>query len=118
MGGWSTPEIAIETINQLCDHCQIYFAEQPVPPAIPRQWQRCDACVCADHCDEVFTRWKTQKVLARAERPTCFRFYVGRLAASVLRARSQNSLNPPGIKCTIGSNLELGVGSAAMIHLL
>jgi muconate cycloisomerase len=56
------------------------------------------------------------KMLARAEAADVFSIYVGK-AGGIGPARAiAEFAHSAGIKCTIGSNLELGVGSAAMIH--
>jgi L-alanine-DL-glutamate epimerase-like enolase superfamily enzyme len=117
-GGWPTPEIAIETINQLCDDCQIYFAEQPVPPGNPATMaevrRNISVPVVAD--ESVYTL-DDAKILARAEAADVFSIYVGK-AGGIGPARAiAEFARSVDIKCTIGSNLELGVGSAAMIHL-
>jgi L-alanine-DL-glutamate epimerase-like enolase superfamily enzyme len=117
-GGWPRPEIAIETINQLCDECQIYFAEQPVPagnPAAMAEVRRnISVPVIAD--ESVYTL-DDAKALARAEAADVFSLYIGK-AGGIGPARAiAEFAESVGIKCTIGSNLELGVGSAAMIHL-
>jgi L-alanine-DL-glutamate epimerase-like enolase superfamily enzyme len=117
-GGWPTPEIAIETINQLCDHCQIYFAEQPVPPGNPATMAEVRRNVSVPIiADESVYTLDDAKILARAEAADVFSIYVGK-AGGIGPARAiAEFAQSVGIKCTIGSNLELGVGSAAMIHL-
>ena len=47
----------------------------------------------------------------------CFRSTSAKPAASARPEQIAEFAQSVGIKCTIGSNLELGVGSAAMIHL-
>ena len=117
-GGWPTPEIAIDTINQLCEHCQIYFAEQPVPPGIPATMaevrRNISVPVIAD--ESVYTL-DDAKILARAEAADVFSIYVGKAGGIGPALAIAEFAESVGIKCTIGSNLELGVGSAAMIHL-
>ena len=117
-GGWPTPEIAIETINQLCDLCQIYFAEQPVPPGNPATMAEVRRNVSVPIiADESVYTLDDAKILARAEAADVFSIYVGK-AGGIGPARAiAEFAQSVGIKCTIGSNLELGVGSAAMIHL-
>jgi L-alanine-DL-glutamate epimerase-like enolase superfamily enzyme len=117
-GGWPSPTIAIETINQLCNHCQIYFAEQPVPPGNPATMaevrRNISVPIIAD--ESVYTL-DDAKMLARAEAADVFSIYVGK-AGGIGPARAiAEFAHSVGINCTIGSNLELGVGSAAMIHL-
>ncbi|HEX3599054.1 MAG TPA: enolase C-terminal domain-like protein [Lacipirellulaceae bacterium] len=117
-GGWPTPRIAIETINRLCDECDIYFAEQPVPAgdhdALAEVRRNVRVPIIAD--ESIYTL-ADGRMLARAEAADVFSIYVGK-AGGIGSARAiAEFANSVGIKCTIGSNLELGVGSAAMIHL-
>lgn len=117
-GGWSAPDVAIATINRLCDACQIYFAEQPVaagnPAAMAEVRRHVPVPIIAD--ESVYTL-DDAKTLARAEAADVFSIYVGK-AGGIGPARAiADFAHSAGIKCTIGSNLELGVGSAAMIHL-
>jgi muconate cycloisomerase len=116
-GGWPTPHIAIETIHRLCDECYIYFAEQPLPPgdhnALAEVRRNVPVPIIAD--ESVYTL-DDAKMLARAHAADVFSIYIGKAGgigpAHEIAAFAQSV----GIKCTIGSNLELGVGSAAMIH--
>jgi muconate cycloisomerase len=67
--------------------------------------------------DESVYTLEDAKTLARAEAADVFSIYVGK-AGGIGPARAiAEFAESAGIKCTIGSNLELGVGSAAMIHL-
>ncbi len=117
-GGWRAPGIAIETINQLCDQCQIYFAEQPVPagnPATMAEVRRnVPVPIIAD--ESVYTL-DDAMILARAEAADVFSVYIGKSGGIGPARAIVEFAQSVGIKCTIGSNLELGVGSAAMIHL-
>jgi L-alanine-DL-glutamate epimerase-like enolase superfamily enzyme len=117
-GGWPTHDIAIETINQLYDNCQIYFAEQPVPPGNPATMAEVRRNVSVPIiADESVYTLDDANILARAEAADVFSIYVGK-AGGIGPARAiAEFAQSVGIKCTIGSNLELGVGSAAMIHL-
>jgi muconate cycloisomerase len=117
-GGWQTPQIAIETVSGLFDGCQIYFAEQPIKPGDPEAMREVrrniPVPVIAD--ESVYTLEDAQ-MLARAEAADVFSIYIGK-AAGIGPARAiAEFAHSAGIKCTIGSNLELGVGSAAMLHL-
>jgi muconate cycloisomerase len=117
-GGWSAPNVAIPTINRLCDECQIYFAEQPVPAGNPAAMAEVRRNVPVPIiADESVYSLDDAKTLARAEAADVFSIYVGK-AGGIGPARAiAEFAQSIGIKCTIGSNLELGVGSAAMIHL-
>jgi muconate cycloisomerase len=117
-GGWPTPQVAIETITRLFDECQIYFAEQPVKPGdadrLREVRRNIPVPLVAD--ESVYTLEDAQ-MLARAEAADVFSIYIGK-AGGIGPARAiAEFAHSAGIKCTIGSNLELGVGSAAMIHL-
>ena len=57
------------------------------------------------------------KMLARAEAADVFSIYIGKAGGIGPAREIAEFAQSAGIKCTIGSNLELGVGSAAMIHL-
>ena len=115
-GGW-TPDTAVEVIGRLYEH-QIYFAEQPVAPEeltrMNEVRRRIRVPVIAD--ESVYSL-QDAKALAALGAADVFSIYVGKaggigpardIAAFALAAR---------MKCTLGSNLELGVGSAAMTHL-
>lgn len=117
-GGWTTPRIAIETIRRLCDECDIYFAEQPVPAgdhgAMAEVRRNVQVPIIAD--ESVYTL-ADAKMLARAEAADVFSIYIGKAGGIEPAREIADFADSAGIKCTIGSNLELGVGSAAMIHL-
>jgi muconate cycloisomerase len=117
-GGWPTTQVAIDTIKRLFDECGIYFAEQPIKPgdhdALREVRQNIPVPLVAD--ESVYTLEDAQ-MLARAEAADVFSIYVGK-AGGIGPARAiADFAHSAGIKCTIGSNLELGVGSAGMIHL-
>jgi L-alanine-DL-glutamate epimerase-like enolase superfamily enzyme len=117
-GGWPTPQIAIETIHRLCDRSDIYFAEQPVPAgdhdAMAEVRRNVSVPIIAD--ESIFTL-DDAKMLARAEAADVFSIYIGK-AGGIAPAREIAAFaHSAGIKCTVGSNLELGIGTAAMIHL-
>jgi len=116
-GGWQTPQVAIETIKQLCDECDIYFAEQPIRAgdhsALADVRRNVPVPIIAD--ESIYTL-DDAKMLARAEAADVFSIYIGK-AGGIGPARDiAEFAQSAGIRCTIGSNLELGVGSAAMVH--
>lgn len=117
-GGWPTPQAAIETIGRLCDQCDIYFAEQPVPAgdhgALAEVRRNVPVPIIAD--ESVYTL-ADAKMLARAEAADVFSIYVGKSGGIGPAREIAEFARSAGLQCTIGSNLELGVGSAAMIHL-
>lgn len=115
-GGWS-PRMAIHTIRRLYDY-NIYFVEQPVAP-LDVAWmaevrRQTEIAVIAD--ESVYTL-QDAMALARAEAADVFSVYVGK-GGGIGPARKVAALaEAAGLTCTVGSNLELGVASAAMIHL-
>jgi L-alanine-DL-glutamate epimerase-like enolase superfamily enzyme len=117
-GGWRTPQIAIGCINRLCDECEIYFAEQPVPAGDPHALAEVRRHVPVPIiADESIYTLDDAKSLARAEAADVFSIYVGKAGGIGPARRIAEFAHAAGIQCTIGSNLEMGVGSAAMIHL-
>jgi L-alanine-DL-glutamate epimerase-like enolase superfamily enzyme len=117
-GGWATPKLAIDAIQRLCDQCDIVFAEQPLPPgdhdALAEVRRNVPVPIIAD--ESVYSL-EDAKMLARAQAVDVFSIYIGK-AGGIGPAREIAAFaHSVGINCTIGSNLELGVGSAAMIHL-
>jgi L-alanine-DL-glutamate epimerase-like enolase superfamily enzyme len=117
-GGWATPRVAIETIRWLYDACDIYFAEQPVPAgdhdAMAEVRRSVHVPIIAD---ESVYRLADAKMLARAGAADVFSIYIGKAGGIGPAREIAGYAESAGIRCTIGSNLELGVGSAAMIHV-
>jgi muconate cycloisomerase len=115
-GGW-TPEGAERTIERLYEQ-QIYFAEQPVPPEDVVQMaalrRRIRVPVVAD--ESLYTL-QDARTLALLEAADVFSIYVGKAGGLGPAKAIAEFARTAGLKCTIGSNLELGVGSAAMVHL-
>ncbi len=115
-GGWSVSD-AVRTIERLCEH-GIYFAEQPVAPE--------DVAHMADVrrqirvpvvADESIYTMQDALTLVRLGACDVFSVYVGKAGGIAPARRMAEFAKPAGIRCTVGSNLELGVGSAAMVHL-
>ena len=115
-GAWR-PSTAVHMIRRLCEY-GIYFAEQPVPPGNP-EWlasvrRHVEIPIIAD--ESVYTA-QDAMALARSGAADVLSVYVGK-AAGIGRARAIASIAEAcGLGCTIGSNLEMGIGSAAMLHL-
>jgi L-alanine-DL-glutamate epimerase-like enolase superfamily enzyme len=115
-GGW-TLEQSVATINRLYEF-GIYFAEQPVSPE--------DVALMADVrkrmripliADESIYTLQDAKTLACLGAADVFSIYVGKAGGIGPAKKIAEFAVSAGIKTTIGSNLELGVGSAAMVHL-
>ena len=115
-GGWAT-RIAIRTIRRL-EEFGIYFAEQPVP-ALDVTWladvrAHVDVPVMAD--ESVYTLQDAMAVV-RAGAADVLSVYIGK-GGGIGPARKVAAVaEAAGLTCTVGSNLEIGVASAAMIHL-
>src|SRR6266851_1032416 len=110
-GGWS-PRTAIKTIRRLVDDCGIYFAEQPVAPLDVRR--NVSVPVMAD--ESCYTL-QDAMALCRAEAADILSVYVGKGGGIGPARKIAAVAEAAGLTCTVGSNLELGVASAAMAHL-
>ena len=115
-GAWDV-STAIRLVNKLREF-DIYFVEQPVPPGDPN-WlaevrARVGIPVIAD--ESVYTAHDALSIL-RAGAADTLSIYVGK-AGGIGPARKIAAVAEAAMAgCTVGSNLEMGVGSAAMIHL-
>jgi muconate cycloisomerase len=67
--------------------------------------------------DESLYTLADARALVRAKACDVFSVYVGKAGGIGPAKQIADFAVTEGIKCTIGSNLELGVGSAAMLHL-
>ncbi len=115
-GGWS-PRTAVQTILRM-EEFGIFFAEQPVAPLDVRWMADVRSKVHVPiMADESVATPQDAVMLAREGAADVFSVYVqkggGLLAARKITAVAEAA----GLTCTVGSNLELGVASAAMIHL-
>jgi len=115
-GGWSA-DVAVTTIERLLEF-GIYFAEQPVPPEDVMQLVEVKKAIRVPLvADESVYSLQDAMTLARLNAADVFSIYVGK-AGGIIEAREIAAFaQSVGLKCTVGSNLELGVGSAAMVHL-
>jgi muconate cycloisomerase len=115
-GGWS-PEQAVKTIERLCAS-DIYFAEQPVPPEDVAMMATVRNSISVPLvADESIYTLQDAMTLARLGAADVFSIYVGKAGGIGPARKIAEFAASAGIKCTLGSNLELGVGSAAMVHL-
>jgi L-alanine-DL-glutamate epimerase-like enolase superfamily enzyme len=115
-GGWSTA-VAFDVIQRL-KTLGIYFVEQPVPPEeiafMATLRKQIGIPLVAD--ESIYTL-QDAMVLNQLQAADVFSIYIGK-AGGIGPAKAIADFGQKnGIKCTIGSNLELGVGSAAMVHL-
>ncbi len=115
-GGWTTAT-AVSTIERLYEY-GIYFVEQPVSPEDPAQLaevgRRIRLPVVAD--ESIYTL-QDARTLACLEAAQILSIYIGKAGGIGPAKAIAEFAAAAGLKCTLGSNLELGVGSAAMLHL-
>lgn len=112
-GGWSV-RTAIETIRKMTVESDIYFAEQPVAP-VDVQWlvdvrRNVSVPIMAD--ESCYTL-QDAMALTRAGAADILSIYVGK-GGGIGPARKMAAVaEAAGLSCTVGSNLELGIASAA-----
>jgi muconate cycloisomerase len=115
-GGWA-PEAALPTIERLYGH-NIYFVEQPLPPeeieAMVRLRRQLQVPLVAD--ESIYTLQDARQ-LVLMQAADLFSVYIGKAGGIGPARQIAEFAAAHGLKCTLGSNLELGVGSAAMAHL-
>lgn len=115
-GGWSA-DVAVKTIERLCEF-GIYFAEQPVSPEDVSEMAKVRGQIKIPViADESIYTLQDAKTLAQLGAADVFSIYVGKAGGIAPAKEVAEFAESKNLKCTIGSNLELGVGSAAMIHL-
>jgi L-alanine-DL-glutamate epimerase-like enolase superfamily enzyme len=107
----------VSMIRRLCEF-GIYFAEQPVPPGdvnrLTEVRRQVSIPILAD--ESVYSPADALAIV-RAEAADALSVYVGK-AGGIGSARKVSVIAEAAmLGCTIGSNLELGIGTAAMIHL-
>jgi L-alanine-DL-glutamate epimerase-like enolase superfamily enzyme len=116
-GGWSV-RAAIDTIRRMAADSHVYFAEQPVPP-VDVQWmadvrRNVPVPVMAD--ESCYTL-QDAMALTRAGAADILSVYVGKGGGIGPARKIAAVAEAAGLTCTVGSNLELGIASAAMAHL-
>ena len=96
----------------------IYFAEQPVPSGdvdwLASVRDQAGLPIVAD--ESVYTA-QDALALVRARAADVFSVYVGKSGGIGPARKIAAIAEAAGLACTIGSNLEMGIGSAAMLHL-
>lgn len=116
-GGWSV-RVAIQTIRRIVEQSNIFFAEQPVS-AVNLDWlaevrRNVTVPVMAD---ESCNTPQDAIAIVRQGAADILSAYVGK-GGGIGPARKVTAIaEAAGLTCTVGSNLELGVASAAMAHL-
>ncbi len=98
--------------------CDLLFAEQPVPPGDPAALAalRRDQAVPVMADESVFTpadAWQ----LAAHQAADVFSVYPGKHGGIAGTVEVAHFARAAGVACALGSNLELGVGTAAMLHV-
>ena len=115
-GAWDA-RTAIGMVNRLRDF-GIYFVEQPVPRG-DLNWMlevRLQAGIPVIADESVYTAQEALSIV-RANAADALSIYVGK-AAGIGPARKIAAIAEAAMfGCTVGSNLEMGIGSAAMIHV-
>lgn len=115
-GGWTVHD-AVWCLQEL-EPCAIAFAEQPVPAVQIETMAyiraRSKFPILADESVGSPRDALTAIGLQAAD---AISVYVGKSGGISNARRIMAVADSGGLRCTIGSNLELGVGSAAMIHL-
>ena len=115
-GGWS-PRAAVQTIPRLTEY-GVYFAEQPVSD-LDIAWladvrRQVDIPIMAD--ESVYSVQDAMAIV-RANAADVLSVYVGKGGGISAARKIAAVAEAAGLVCTVGSNLELGVANAAMIHL-
>jgi muconate cycloisomerase len=116
-GGWGDAPTAIAAVERL-KQFKIAFVEQPVWAGDPAEMAAVRRAIGMPIvADESLYTLADARELARAGACDVFSICVGKAGGiGPAKAIAEFAL-ANGIACTVGSNLELGVGSAAMIHL-
>lgn len=115
-GGW-TPWVALEAVHRLADY-DVFFIEQPVAPHDVNQLASVRARSAVPIlADESVNTVYDAMAIARAGAADAFSIYVGKGGGLGMARRIGQLAAAAGLACTVGSNLEMGVASAAMIHL-
>ena len=114
--GWDT-DTAIEMMAALDEH-DVLFAEQPIaagdPQALAALRQQTDIPIMAD--ESCFTVADAVQ-LVRHQAADILAVYPGKHGGLTETRRITRVAREAGIVCAMGSNLEQGLGTAAMLHL-
>ena len=115
-GGWS-PSTAVQTIHRLSEF-NIQFVEQPVSP-LDVAWladvrSQVNLPIMAD--ESVFNLQDAMTVV-KAKAADIISVYVGKGGGLGSARKIAVVSEAAGLTCTVGSNMEMGIASSAMIHL-
>ncbi len=113
-GGWDVPT----AIARVAEMPGIAVVEQPVAPGDPDRMAEVKRAVRVPVvADESLYTPQDALALISARAAGVFSIYVGK-SGGIGNARQIAAIaEAAGIPCTIGSNLEMGIASAAMLHL-
>ena len=115
-GGWD-PSTALRALPYL-EEMDIAFIEQPVPAGDPRWLARVRAAAKVPIvADESLATSQDALSLIAHDATDVFSIYVGMGGGIGEGAAVATIAEAARVHCTIGSNLELGIAQAAMIHL-
>jgi muconate cycloisomerase len=114
--GWDTAT-ARQMLQELRPY-RLLFAEQPVPADDPEALAevRRDSAVPIMADESIFTLGDAW-LLARCKAADIFSVYPGKHGGIAATMEIAQVARAAGLACAIGSNLELGVGTAAMLHV-
>lgn len=114
--GWNVTT-ARQTLARLADQ-NILLAEQPIPPNDPSAMAaiRSTAAMPIMADESVFTLTDAWTVCA-AGAADILSVYPGKHGGIAATVEIVNVAKAAGLVCAIGSNLELGIGTAAMLHV-
>jgi L-alanine-DL-glutamate epimerase-like enolase superfamily enzyme len=114
--GWTIQQ-AKYCLRELAD-IRLILAEQPIPPgdhlAMAELRRDCAVPIMAD--ESVFTL-QDAWLLSMHRAADIFSIYPGKHGGIAGTAEIVAIAKAAGLRCTIGSNLELGIGTAAMLHV-
>jgi muconate cycloisomerase len=96
----------------------LLFAEQPIPPGDPAALAtlRRDQCIPIMADESVFTLADAWQLAVHGS-ADIFSIYPGKHGGIAGTVEIAHVAKAAGLACALGSNLELGVGTAAMLHV-
>ncbi|MEM2614605.1 MAG: enolase C-terminal domain-like protein [Nitrososphaerota archaeon] len=115
-GAWN-PKQAVKIIKQM-EKYDLLFVEQPVP-----RWDMDGLAYVRRHvdtpimADESICTLHDAIELIKRNAVDMFSVYVGKAGGIDGAGKILNIAEGAGIQCTIGSNIELGIGNAAKLHI-
>ncbi|MGD9855071.1 MAG: mandelate racemase/muconate lactonizing enzyme family protein [Planctomycetaceae bacterium] len=114
--GWTVPQ-AVQTLARLREF-NILFAEQPIATGDPAELaalrRRTEIPIMAD--ESAFTAGDVWTLTAHRA-VDIISVYPGKNGGIQATVECVHAAKAAGIPCAMGSNLELGIGTAAMLHL-